>query len=277
MNGIAFAKMHGLGNDFVVVDGRARPLALPPETIRRIADRHRGVGCDQLITLLPSERADLFMQIANADGSPSGACGNAARCVLRLLAAETRRSELSIETEAGVLPGWVEGEDFAVDMGPPRLGWRDIPLAEERDTLHLGIGAGPLQDPVGVSMGNPHAVFFVDDLDAVPIETLGPRLERHPLFPERANIGVAQVIDRGTLRLRVFERGAGLTLACGSGACAAAVAAIRRGLTGRALTLCLDGGDLRVAWPEGGGVIMTGPAAHVFDGVLDPSLLGEVA
>ncbi|MBB3066478.1 diaminopimelate epimerase [Limibacillus halophilus] len=278
MTGRPFIKMHGLGNDFVIIDARKEPFEPTPAQARAIADRHRGVGCDQLIVLEPprDRAADLYMRILNADASPSGACGNATRCVGLLLARETGRPDSVIETDAGLLRAEAASpERVTVDMGPARLGWRDIPLAEERDTLNLGIAEGPLSDPVGVSMGNPHAVFIVEDgIETLPITVVGPKLEIHPLFPERANIGVMQAVGPDRLRLRVWERGAGLTLACGSGACAAMVAAVRRGLTGRRATLLLDGGTLEMEWREADGhVLMTGPTATAFAGTLDPALL----
>ena len=250
MSGLAFVKMHGLGNDFVVVDGRARPHGIDAAAAARIADRHRGVGCDQLLLIEPSDRADAFMRIRNADGAEAGACGNGTRCVAALLFAETGRDRCTIETAFGVLSAWRAGPDrVAVEMGVPRLDWRDVPLSQPMDTLHVDLAIGPasqpvLADPVAVSMGNPHAVFFVDDVAHVDLATVGPILEHHPLFPERANISVAHVVDALNVRLRVWERGAGITQACGSGACATAVAAIRRGLTGRQVRIELDGGPL---------------------------------
>lgn len=276
MNGIVFAKMHGLGNDFVVVDARMHAHAFTPEAVRRIADRRTGVGCDQFIVVEPSARADAFMRIHNADGGEAGACGNAARCVARILLAENGRSVTTIETRAGILRATPEGPGrFAVDMGPPGFDWQTIPLAEPRDTLHLGLSDGPLADPVAVSMANPHAVFFVDSVEEIPLAVLGPRLEHHALFPERANIGIAQILAPDRMRLRVWERGVGLTPACGSGACAAMAAGVARGLIGRRARLELDGGCLDLRWEEGGGVVMSGPATHVFEGILDPALLAD--
>jgi diaminopimelate epimerase len=263
--------MHGLGTDFVVIDARARPRAFSAAEVRAIADRRRGVGCDQLIGIEPPHRAgaDAFMRIWNADGGEVAACGNASRCVAALLMAEGRRGSVVLETAAGLLAAEARGAGrVAVDQGVPRLDWRDIPLACAMDTLHLELARGPLADPAAVSMGNPHAVFFVPDAEAVALETLGPALEHDPLFPERANIGVAQVLDRAQLRLRVWERGAGLTLACGTGACAALVAAVRRGLTERRATVRLDGGALELEWRADGHVVMTGPVATSFTGVL---------
>lgn len=269
-------KMHGLGNDFVVLDARSRPVALDEERVRAIADRHTGVGCDQLIVLEPSESADVFMRIYNADGGEVGACGNAARCVGWVVLHEGGQESATVETASGPLVATAaEPGRVRIDMGPPRHDWRDVPLAEERDTLHLGLEAGPLADPVGVSMGNPHAVFFVDDVTMVDIAALGPGLEHHPLFPERANIGIAEVQAPDRIRLRVWERGVGLTRACGTGACAALVAASRRGLTARAAEIVVDGGSLSVEWEAGddGHVFMTGPVAVSFMGVLAQDLL----
>jgi diaminopimelate epimerase len=214
------------------------------------------------------------MRIFNADGAEAEACGNGTRCVAQLVMAEKETAEARIETKAGMLTAVrAEYGDIAVDVGPAGLDWRDIPLAEERDTLNLGLAAGPLKDPVAVNVGNPHAVFFVDDATAVPLHDLGPGLENDPLFPQRANIGAAQILDDGNIRLRVWERGTGLTRACGTGACAALVAASRRELTGRSATVVLDGGRLLIEWRDDNHVIMTGPVATSFTGLIDPSLL----
>jgi diaminopimelate epimerase len=279
-----FLKMHGAGNDFVVLDLRLLPLRVDAALARALADRQKGVGCDQVISLEPSERGDVFMRIHNPDGSEAQACGNGTRCVASLLFAESGRAEAVIETRAGLLPSrWTEEGLIEVDMGPAYLDWRDIPLARAMDSLSLDLSFQPdrgarLADPCAVGMGNPHAVFFVDDMDAVDIPNVGPVLEHHELFPERANIGFVQVLGRDQLRLRVWERGAGLTLACGSGACAALVASFRRGLCGRRAHLQLDGGDLTIEWREGDGhVLMSGGAATAFSGLLDDSLMGLAA
>jgi diaminopimelate epimerase len=269
--GRPFIKMHGLGNDFVVVDARRNTFALDEAAARRIADRHTGVGCDQLIVIETPKAgmADAFMRIVNADGSEVGACGNATRCVADLLMKETGRDNLVIETAAGLLDvERASGGRVTVDMGRAKLDWRDIPLATACDTNHIPLTLGPLSDPVGVNMGNPHAVFFVSDAAAIDLASLGPVLERHPLFPERANIGVAQLLAPARLRLRVWERGAGITLACGSGACAALVAASRRGLVARKATVVADGGELDIEWLSDGHVLMTGPVATSFTGTL---------
>ena len=269
-----FIKMHGLGNDFVVLDARTAPLALSPERVRAIADRRTGVGCDQVIVLEPAQVADAFMRIHNAAGDEAEACGNGARCVGLLLMDEREADTVRIDTAGGPVTAHAAGPGrIAVDMGPPRLGWRDIPLAEARDTLHLGLARGPLEDPAAVSMGNPHAVFFVADAAAVPLGELGPALEHDPLFPARANIEVVQVTGPASLRLRVWERGAGLTRACGTGACAAVVAAHLRGLVGRRAQVALDGGVLDIDWRGDDHVWMTGPAAVSFRGETDPGLL----
>jgi len=278
INGRHFIKMHGLGNDFVVLDRRAGGKALDAAAARAVADRHLGVGCDQVIVIERSATgvADAAMRIFNADGSEVGACGNATRCVAALLFREGGTDHVTIETDAGLLDAVAApGGLVTVDMGPARTDWRDIPVAEALDTLHMGIAEGPLRDPVGVNVGNPHAVFFVDDVAAIPLDKIGPKLERHRLFPERANIGVAQVLSPTRLRLRVWERGAGITLACGTGACAAAVAAHRRNLAGRKVEVLVDGGALAIEWAEDGHVLMTGPAATSFSGDLDPALLPE--
>ena len=271
MTGLPFTKMHGLGNDFVVFDARRVPLALDAARVRAIADRRTGVGCDQVVALEAPRNGgtDAYLRFWNQDGGEVAACGNGTRCAARLLFDETGAAHVVLETDAGRLAAQkAGGGQVRVDMGPARLDWRDIPLAREADTLHVAVGAGPLRDAVAVNMGNPHAVFFVDDAEAVPLETLGPGLETDPLFPERANIGVAQRLASDRLRLRVWERGVGLTNACGTGACAAAVAGARRGLTGRSVAVVLDGGELGVLWREDGHVEMTGPTAASFKGVL---------
>ncbi|MBW8726796.1 MAG: diaminopimelate epimerase [Inquilinus limosus] len=277
MDGLPFWKMHGLGNDFVVLDARVQPVAIHPDQARRIADRHRGVGFDQLLVIEPTETAgaDVFMRILNADGTESGACGNGTRCVAALVMADTGADALVVETRGGLLECRKAPQDgVTVDMGPARLGWQDIPLAHEADTLHLPVSSGMLTDGVGVSMGNPHAVFFVPDAEKVQIDGVGPVLEHDPLFPERANIGVVQVMGRDRLRYRVWERGVGVTQACGSGACAAGVAAVRRGLTDRIVWVDLDGGTLLIEWRESDGhVLMTGPAETSFAGILSRGLL----
>jgi len=276
LNAPKFVKMHGLGNDFVVLDARGTTLALDERRARAIADRKTGVGCDQLITLEPAKdcRADAFMRIHNADGGEVEACGNAARCIATILMKETGRDHVTIETVVGLLGADRNGDSLvAVDFGPARLDWREIPLAREMDTLHLDCSLGPLHDPVAVNIGNPHAVFFVPDAEAIDLESLGSQLEHHPLFPERVNIEVAHRTPDGRLRMRVWERGVGITRACGTGACATLVAASRRGLTGRKAYVILDGGQLAIEWRTDGHVIMTGPVATSFTGRLDPSLL----
>jgi len=266
-----FTKMHGLGNDFVVFDARDNTLPLAPEQIRALADRHTGIGCDQLIVVerAKAELADAFMRIHNADGGEVSACGNATRCVADMVMREKGVDHAVIETGAGLLDAERASEGrVRVDMGPARLDWRDIPLKEACDTAHVPLALGSLSDPVAVNMGNPHAVFFVPDATAVDLAKLGPQLEHHPLFPERANIGIVQPLSRERLRLRVWERGAGITLACGSGACAALVAASRRGLAGRHGFVVLDGGELEIEWHKDGHVAMTGPIATSFTGAV---------
>jgi diaminopimelate epimerase len=268
-----FVKMHGCGNDFVVLDERAGRIGITPARAAAIADRRTGVGCDQLIVLEPPPAhsdADAFMRIRNPDGSEAGACGNATRCVAHLLAHETGRLTQIIRTTSGDLRAeMLPDGSMRVNMGPVWLDWPDIPLARPVDTLHLDLALGPLADPAAASIGNPHATFFVADVASVPVAEFGPRLEHDPLFPERANIGFAQVLAPDRIRLRVWERGAGLTLACGSGACAALVNAHRRGLTGRRATLEMDGGELTIEWRGDGHVLMTGPVATAFTGEID--------
>ena len=273
--------MHGLGNDFVVIDARAgKPgagIAIGDAVAAAIADRHTGIGCDQLIVVedAPGADADAFMRIRNADGGEVNACGNATRCVGAVLLGESGADTVRIRTGSDLLTVTrADGGLVTVDMGVPRLGWDDVPLAMAADTLHLDLERGPLADPAAASMGNPHATFFVDDADAVPISVLGPELEVDPMFPERANIGIAQMLAPDRMRLRVWERGAGLTPACGTGACAAVVNASRRGLANRRMVVEMDGGELLIDWREDTGhVFMTGPAETSFAGVIAPDLL----
>jgi len=271
MAALPFLKMHGLGNDFVVIDARRGAIALDAARAQRIADRREGVGCDQLILIEParSRLADAFMRIRNADGGEVEACGNATRCVADLLMKEKGAGHVVIETEAGLLDAEAAGEGLiSVDMGPARLDWQEIPLARPMDTLHLDLALGPLADPVAVNVGNPHAVFFVADAEAVDLPRIGPVLERNPLFPERANIEVASILGPERIRMRVWERGAGITRACGTGACATLVAAYRRKLTGRRAELLLDGGTLTIEWLPDNHLRMTGPVAVSFVGEL---------
>ncbi len=271
-----FLKMHGLGNDFVVIDARHQPYAPDEAEVRAIADRKTGVGCDQFIVVEPAQdpRATAFMRIRNADGSEVSACGNASRCVGWLLLEETGGERIVFETAAGLLEASRAGKDLVtVDMGPANLEWTAIPLAQPLDTLHLPIEQGGVSDPVAVNMGNPHCVFFVPDAEAVPVAEIGPGLEHHPLFPERTNVEFASVEAPTRIRMRVWERGVGITRACGTGACATLVAAARRGLTGRTADVVLDGGTLTITWRDDGHVLMTGPVAVSFTGRLAPELV----
>ena len=270
-----FLKMNGLGNDFVVVEARSAPFRPAPGEARAIADRASGVGCDQLIGIEASDKADAFMRIWNADGGEVDACGNATRCVGWLLMQASGRDEARIETAAGLLVATrAEDGQITVDMGEPGLDWTDIPLAEEMDTRNVELQVGPIDAPIlhtpgCVSMGNPHVVFFVPDVANAPVREVGPLIEHHHLFPERANVGFAQIEGRGRIALRVWERGAGETRACGTGACAALVAAARRGLTDRKAVVALAGGELTIDWRESDGhVLMTGPVAVEFTGNL---------
>lgn len=272
MTALPFQKMHGLGNDFVVLDARTRAIPLTLGQRRWIADRRRGIGCDQLIVLEPprDRLADVFMRIHNPDGGEAGACGNATRCVAAKVMAEKHSQHAIVETISGLLDTEaVAGGLVSVDMGEVRLDWREIPLSEACDTLHLPLGLGPVSDPVGVNIGNPHAVFFVPDAARVDVAALGPVLERHKLFPERANIEFAQIVSPDRIRMRVWERGAGITQACGSGACATLVAAARRKLTGRSATVVLDGGELLIEWLSDNHVRMTGGWTESFRGEID--------
>jgi diaminopimelate epimerase len=271
-----FLKMHGLGNDFVVLDARRSPVSLSEEQARRIADRRFGIGCDQIVLLEPpkDKKADARVRFLNSDGSEAGACGNGSRCAAWLILRETGSRQACLETSSGLLECQAAGElAVTVDMGPARLAWNEIPLAGKCDTLHLGIGAGPLADPAAVSMGNPHAVFFVPNMAKIDLVKYGPVIERHPLFPERTNVEAVQVLGTERLRMRVWERGSGVTMACGTGACAALVAAVRRKLIpGRKAEVVLDGGSLDIEWLEDGRVLMTGPVATSFAGRMGEEL-----
>lgn len=283
----AFARMNGIGNEIVVLDLRQSGAAITAGDARAIASPE-GVPYDQLMVLLPPRAAgtEAFVRIYNNDGSEAAACGNGMRCVARQTFAATGRSALTFETRAGLINCW-QGpapDLYTVDMGPPRLGWKDIPLAEEfRDTRYIELQIGPIDKPVlhspsVVSMGNPHAIFWVDDIHAYDLERLGPLLENHPIFPERANITLAHIVDRDHIEMRTWERGAGLTKACGSAACATAVAAARLKRTGRIVHMTLPGGELTIEWRERDDhVLMTGPAAFEYEGRLNPALFAPAA
>ena len=267
--GLTFEKMHGLGNDFVVIDQRNASVEVTAALARAVGDRHRGVGFDQLAVIENGQNTDVTLTFYNADGSLSAACGNATRCIARREMEARGTSRVTLLTERGVLIGEDVGDGLTrVNMGAPLTRWDQIPLAHEMDTLHLPIEG----DPVGTGMGNPHCSFFVDDADAVDLEAYGTTFETHPLFPERTNVQVAHVIGPDHLRMRVWERGVGVTLASGSSSCAVAVAAARRGLTGREVDIDLDGGRIHINWAEDG-VWMTGPTTHVFTGQFSPAFL----
>ncbi|NUR13787.1 MAG: diaminopimelate epimerase [Bradyrhizobium sp.] len=257
-----FDKMHGLGNDFVIVDARETPFDVTPSLARALADRRTGVGCDQLIILEPSDSADVRMRIWNSDGGEVESCGNATRCVVQLTGARM------IDTAGGLLEGEKLGAEVEVGMGEPRFGWDEIPLAYPLDTNPLPMAWEGLIRPVALNVGNPHLVFFVEDIEAVPLEELGPKIEHDPAFPERINVNVAHVHDDG-IRLRTWERGAGLTLACGTGACATAVAAIRTKRASSPVSVTMPGGSLTIGWAPGEPIRMRGAATHVFSGELD--------
>jgi len=270
---LQFKKFHGLGNDFVVIDQRKGGAAMTPALARALGDRHRGVGFDQLALIHADPETDVALTFYNSDGSTAGACGNATRCIARHLMDETGAAALTLRTERGVLHARDAGGGLtAVNMGAPLLDWADIPLAGPMDTLHLPIDGAP----TATGMGNPHCSFFVTDADAVDLATLGPTVEHHPLFPQRTNVQVAHLVGPDHLRMRVWERGVGMTLASGSSSCAVAVAAARRGLTGRAVRIDLDGGTIQIDWRDDG-VWMTGPTAHVFNAELTPAFLAGVA
>ncbi|RVT43083.1 diaminopimelate epimerase [Sphingobium algorifonticola] len=263
MNG-RFSKMQGLGNDFVVIDARDAPLAMTTARARAIADRHSGIGCDQLILIEPSDVADVRMRIFNADGGEVEACGNATRCVPLFLGRDVR-----IETAGGLLEARLTDGGATVDMGQPRFDWDAIPLAYAMDTRDMPVGWDHLDHPAAVNVGNPHVVFFQPGMTMDDAARIGPVIETDPLFPARVNVNFAEVERADRIRLIVWERGVGLTRACGTGACATAVAAIRRGLARGPVTIVLPGGDLVIDWSPGASIRMSGPAAHVFDGTAD--------
>ena len=262
-NTLPFMKMHGLGNDFVVIDEREGDSLVDDAVVRAIADRHRGVGFDQLAVMRKQGNADVHLVFYNADGSTSGACGNATRCIARHIMDETGKSDLTLTTEHGTLLAQDAGAGLtSVNMGQPQLTWDTVPLSQDVNLDALPIDGAPL----ATGMGNPHCTFFVDNADAVDLKGRGAEIEHHPLYPERTNVQFAHVVAPDHLRMRVWERGVGVTLASGSSSCATAVAAHRKGLTGRKVRIDLDGGTIHIDW-RGDGVWMTGPTAHVFDGI----------
>ncbi|MGA0539641.1 diaminopimelate epimerase [Neotabrizicola sp. VNH66] len=272
-SGLPFVKMHGAGNDFVVIDSRLRAGAVvSPALARALGDRNRGVGFDQLAEIRPAEGADFTLEFWNSDGTRAGACGNATRCVSDLVMRGLGKNAVTLHTARGELHAIRRADGLvSVNMGQPQLDWQAVPLAQEVDLLHLPLPG----DPVAVGMGNPHCVIFVPDAEAADVAGLGPRYETDPLYPQKTNVEFASLNGPDRLRMRVWERGTGITLACGSGACATAVAAHLRGLTGRQVTLDLDGGVLEIDWREDG-VWMTGPVARVFDGQLSEAFLAAL-
>ncbi len=270
--GTPFRKMHGLGNDFVVVDARGKSNPVTAALARKVGDRHFGVGFDQLTVILDCEDADAYLQFWNADGSLSAACGNATRCVAGLLLEESGNAEIVLRTDRGLLPCRDGGNGiYRVNMGPPQLLWHEVPLSHEVDTLRLPIEGGP----TALGMGNPHCVFFVEDAEKVDFQTLGALYENDPLYPERTNVEFVEIISRDEIRLKIWERGVGVTLASGSCSCASVVAAALRGLIERKVVVQIDGGTLEIEWREDG-VWMSGPTAYVFDGQFTPEFLEAV-
>ncbi|WP_299026262.1 diaminopimelate epimerase [uncultured Sulfitobacter sp.] len=269
---LPFMKMHGLGNDFVVVDARTREIPLSQALIRGIAHRHTGIGFDQL-AVISKGTGDAHLTFYNADGSTSAACGNATRCIARYLMTALGTKKLHLTTDRGDLEARDSGNGLtSVNMGQPQLAWDEIPLSHEMDTLSLPIDGAP----VATGMGNPHCTFFVPDVNVIDLASFGAAHEHHPLYPQRTNVQIAQVTGPNQIRMRVWERGVGITLASGSSSCATAVAAARRGLTGREVTIDLDGGTLSVAWRDDG-VWMTGPTMHVADGTLTAQFIESFA
>jgi diaminopimelate epimerase len=254
--------MHGLGNDFVVMDGREQPIAMTPALAKALADRHLGIGCDQLILLEPSTTADVKMRIWNHDGGEVQSCGNASRCVVALTGAK------SLETSGGIVEGGTFGADVEVSLPPPHFAWDEVPLTYPMDTANLPLAWGPLEHPMALSVGNPHLVFFVPDERKIDLTSVGPSIEHDPAFPERINVNVASVADN-SIRLRTWERGSGLTLACGTGACATAVAAIFQKKVTSPVRVNMRGGELTISWAPGEPIRMRGSATHVFRGEID--------
>lgn len=270
-----FLKMHGLGNDFIIFDWRGGGVDTVSEAAARaLADRRRGIGCDQILVIRPSVSADIRMDILNHDGSFSGACGNGTRCVADLVMAEDETAELSIETDGAMLRAWRAGNgEIAVDMGPVATGWDEVPLAHEADTLAVPLGIDGLDPAICHSLGNPHAVVFVENAEAVDLASIGPMVETSPLFPQRVNLSVVSPLADGSFRMRVWERGVGITMACGSGACAVGVAVARSGRGPASNRIVMDGGAVRIDWDETSRhVVMTGPVAYVARGELSPSM-----
>jgi diaminopimelate epimerase len=271
-DGLVFLKMHGAGNDFVILDSRGRGAVTTSALARALGDRNRGVGFDQLAEIRDAAEADIALDFWNSDGTRAGACGNATRCVADVVMRDLGREKLTLQTSRGLLQAErLEDGRVNVNMGLPQLSWREVPLSHEVDLLHLPLTG----DPVALGMGNPHCVFFVDDAEIVDLSTVGPVVEHDALFPQRTNVEFASQTGKDRLRMRVWERGTGVTLACGSGACASAVAAHLRGLTGRRVLVDLDGGTLEVDWREDG-VWLTGPVARVFEGRIAPTFLAAV-
>lgn len=269
-----FIKMHGLGNDFAIFDGRAEKIELSPETIQKIGDRRTGIGFDQMVIIDPpkSPDTDAYLRIYNNDGSEVGACGNATRCIAKLLIDETNKELVVLETRAARLEAAMKNGKVTVDMGNVYLEWQQIPLKQEQDTLSVAVEEGVLKHPVAVNVGNPHAVFFLQnkEVEDVPLEKLGPKVENHHLFPEKTNVEVAHVVNRGRIKMRVWERGVGITKACGTGACAVAVAGARKDYTSRKVTIELEGGELDIEWRESDNhVLMTGTVAEVYRGEIE--------
>jgi diaminopimelate epimerase len=272
-----FAKMNGLGNKICVLDARIETMPLTPEIVEALGQEGKGIGFDQLMVLEPPRNplADVYTTIWNSDGTKVSACGNGTRCVAWYLMRESGQDHMVIETEAGLLGAARAGEfDISVDMGEPKLDWQDIPMSERMDTMRIELQVGPLDDPIMhgpgcVSMGNPHVVFFVQDAEVAPVKEVGPMIEHHPLFPQGVNVGFAEIVARDHIRLRVWERGAGLTKACGTGACAALVAAVRLRKTERRARVQVDGGDMTIEWrATDNHVIMTGPVEIEAEGTI---------
>ena len=275
MDNINFIKMHGLGNDFVILDSRLGSITLQPKEISLIADRHIGVGCDQIVIMLPSQDdlADIFIKIFNSDGSETFACGNATRCVASLLMKELKKDHVTVETMSGLLDAELNsGTSVALNIGKASFNWKDIPLSESLDTANINIPKMKFRDGFAVNLGNTHIVFFENDVEKLDLKKDAPAIENHKFFPERVNVNFAQIITKNKIRLRVWERGAGETLACGTGACATVAASFKKGLTDSNVLVLLDGGSLDVQFLNDGHLVMIGDVSRVFDGTIDKAI-----
>jgi len=273
LDGIPFKKMHGLGNDFVVIDSRYKEIEPSNLQIKKISDRRTGIGFDQLLIIKESKHNDAFMSVYNANGSVVETCGNGARCIAKIIMNESKKEKVVIDTLAGPITAWENSNGLiSADMGKPSMDWRDIPLSHEISTINLDLRIKNLPPGIAINIGNPHIVFLVKNLKALKIDKIAPQIEHHNIFPENTNVEFVEYINKNHIKMRVWERGVGITQACGTGACAAAVASIIKNLTERSLTVSLDGGDLQIEWLENNNIILSGPAHDSFNGITNDKL-----